>query len=74
MHAAPTCGKYSFTIWRIKVSVSRVDQSPHLYHGNRPGTEDPSSARPRNHGSEGFLTQSNFPRCLLLFLASFLLL
>jgi hypothetical protein len=28
MHAAPTCGKYSFTIWRIKVSVSRVDQSP----------------------------------------------
>ena len=28
MHAAPTCGKYSFTIWRIKVSVGRVDQIP----------------------------------------------
>lgn len=53
---------------------SRSKPNSHLYHGNRPGTEDPSSARPRNHGPEGFVTQSNFPRCLLLFLASFLLL
>lgn len=28
MHAAPTRGKHSFTIRRIKVGVSRVDQSP----------------------------------------------